>query len=178
MNRHAQIATVLGAVALLVPATALAKGKPEHAGKHEKKEKGEHGKGKPANYVFKGVWHADGTVTVKGGNARVRKHDLVGTDVAFDVTDAKLTVADNDGDGSVTVADLLEGDKVVVKARLPRTDPGDGPYAARRVVDQTHPKSDDEAEAETETPATGGDEPVEGGDAPVEGGDAPAVSGA
>jgi hypothetical protein len=164
MHRYTRLAVALGAAALLVPSAALAKGKPEHAGKKEKAAK-EHGKGrgKPANYVFKGVWHADGTVTVKGGNARVRKNDLVGTDVAFDVTGAKLTVADSDGDGSVTVADLMEGDKVVVKARLPRTDPGAGPYAARRVVDQTHPASSDD---------DGSDDAAAGGELP-EGGDAP-----
>jgi hypothetical protein len=148
---HTRLAAALAAV-LLVPATAVAKGKPEHAGKHAKKE---HGNAKPANYVFKGVWHAGGTVTVTGGNARVRKHDLVGTDVAFDVAGAKLTAADSDADGSVTVADLLEGDKVVVKARLPRTDPGTGPYAAHRVVDQTHPAVEeaDEAPEAPEAPA-------------------------
>ena len=44
----------------------------------------------------------------------------------------------------MTAADLLEGDKVVVQAKLPRTDPGEAPFAARKVVDQTHPKVDEE----------------------------------
>ena len=135
-NIH-RAAVVLGAAALLFPSSALAKGKPEKA----------HGKSKPASYVFKGVWHADGTVTVSGGNARVRKGGLVGQTLAFVLTDAKLRAADADADGSVAVADLVEGDKVVVKARLPRTEPGPGPYAAHKLVDQTHPAVEEADEA-------------------------------
>ena len=68
---------------------------------------------------------------------------------------AKLRVADTDADGAVTAADLAEGDKVVVQAKLPRTDPGEAPFAARKVVDQTHPivPADDEAEAPAPAPA-------------------------
>ena len=122
--------------ALIVPPAVTAKPDPAHVGKGKAHVKS-HGKGKPASYVFKGVWHADATVTVTGGNSRVRKAGLKGTNVAFDVSAAKLRVADTNADGSVTAADLAEGDKVVVKARLPRTDPGAAPYAARQVVDQT-----------------------------------------
>ena len=143
---HTRLAAALGAAVLLLPATALAKGKPEG-----KPAKHAHGKSKPANYVFKGVWHADGTVTVSGGNARVRKGGMIGQTLAFDLTAAKLRAADADADGSVTVADLVEGDKVVVKARLPRTEPGEGPYAAHKLVDQTHPAVE-ETEEQPEAP--------------------------
>src|SRR5215213_7434265 len=89
MNRHTRRAAALvGAAALLIPSAALAKGKPE--------SKPAHGKSKPANYVFKGIWHVDGTVTVGGGNARVRKGGLVGKTVAFDLAAAKLRAADSD----------------------------------------------------------------------------------
>jgi|SRR5215216_3951324 hypothetical protein len=139
MTSHTRRAVaLLGGAALLLPSAAFAKDKPV---------KPAHGKSKPANYVFKGVWHADGTVTVSGGNARVRKAGLVGHVVAFDLAAAKLRAADTNGDGSVTAADLVD-DKVVVKARLPRTEPGDGPYAASKVVDQTHPAVADPAESE------------------------------
>src|SRR5215212_5693154 len=111
MTSHTRRAVaLLGGAALLLPSAAFAKDKPV---------KPAHGKSKPANYVFKGVWHADGTVTVSGGNARVRKAGLVGHVVAFDLAAAKLRAADTNGDGSVTTADLVD-DKVVVKARLPR----------------------------------------------------------
>jgi hypothetical protein len=109
---------------------------------------------KVSTYVFKGVWHADGTVTVSGGNAKVRKGGFVGETVAFDVSAAKLRVADTDADGALTAADLAEGDKVVVQAKLPRTDPGEAPFAARKVVDQTHPASSDDAETPAPAPET------------------------
>jgi hypothetical protein len=136
MNRHARLhaAAVLGAAALLIPSAAIAAGPPA-----DKPVKPAAGKSKLANYVFKGVWHADGTVTVNGGNARVRKNDFVGAIVSFDLTAAKLRAADTNADAAVTPADLVEGDKVVVKAWLPRTEPGTGPFAARKLVDQTHP---------------------------------------
>ena len=142
---HTRLAAALGAAVLLLPATALAKGKPEG-----KPVKHAHGKNKPASYVFKGIWHADGTVTVSGGNARVRNGGMVGKTLAFDLAEAKLRVADTNADGGVTVADLAEGDKVVVKARLPRTEPGEGPFAARKLVDQSHPAVE-ESEAAPET---------------------------
>ena len=143
MKRHAPraAAAALAAAALLIPSAAIA-GKPE-----DKPVKPPHGKSKPANYVFKGIWHADGTVTVTGGNARVRKNDLVGEVIAFDLAAAKLRAADTDADGAVAVADLVEGDKVVVKAWLPRTEPGAGPFAARKLVDQTHPAVEEADEA-------------------------------
>ena len=94
----------------------------------------------------------DGTVTVSGGNAKVRKGGYLQQVVAFDVTTAKLRVADTNADAAVTVTDLVEGDKVVIQAKLPRTAPAadaaaDAPIVARKVVDQTHPV------VETEDPA-------------------------
>jgi hypothetical protein len=86
------------------------------------------------------VWNADGTVTVSGGNARVRKGGLIGETLTFTLETAKLRVADTNGDGAVDVTDIVAGDKVVVQARLPRTEPGEGPFAARKLVDQTHPQ--------------------------------------
>ena len=133
-----RFAAVLGAAALALPAAAVAKPGPKH---HVKPVK-------MATFIVKGVWHADGTVTVAGGNSRVRKAHLKGETVAFDVTGAKLRVADTNADGAITAADLAEGDKVVVQARLPRgTDLTAGVNAARKVVDQTHPRV---AEAEVE----------------------------
>src|SRR5215207_289717 len=135
MTSHTRRAVaLLGGAALLLPSAAFAKDKPV---------KPAPGKSKPASYVFKGVWHADGTVTVGGGNARVRKGGFVGQLVGFDVAAAKLRVADTNADAAVTAADLVEGDKVVVKARLPRTEPGSGPFAALRLVDQTHPAAEE-----------------------------------
>jgi hypothetical protein len=77
----------------------------------------------------------------------VRKGGFVGQVVGFDLTAAKLRAADANADGAVTAADLVEGDKVVVKARLPRTEPGAGPFAALKLVDQTHPAAEEAPEA-------------------------------
>jgi hypothetical protein len=105
---------------------------------------GQHGKapaehGNPlVTYVFKGTYAGSGSVDVKRGNSHVRKADMVDTTVAFDLTDSTIVADDSNNDGAVTADDLNAGDKVVVKARLPRKAPGDQPFAAAQVVDQTH----------------------------------------
>ena len=58
------------------------------------------------------------------GNARVRKDGLVGQTVSFDLKGARITVADSNGDGATDLDDVQIGDKVVVKAMLPKSDPG------------------------------------------------------
>jgi hypothetical protein len=140
MIRSTRIVAALGAAALLLPSAALAKSKAHDAPVKPAPTVSQQAPSKPAtvSWVFKGTWHIDGTVTVNHGNSRVRKGGYVGQIVAFDLTSAKLRVADTNGDGVITVADLLEGDKVVIKAKLPR-DPGPQPFLARMVVDQTHP---------------------------------------
>jgi hypothetical protein len=90
-------------------------------------------------YVFKGTYNEDGSVHVLKGNSRVRKGGFVDQDVQFDLGNARLTVADTNSDGTVDATDLVVDDKLVVKARLPKNDPGAQPFAARHVVDQTNP---------------------------------------
>jgi hypothetical protein len=154
MNVNRTIAGLLGLAALALPAAAVAKGKPEDAGKGKAKHETRVHK---VQYVFRGTWSADGVV-VTSGNKHVKRADLVGQTVAFDLTNAKLRVADVNGDGKQDASDLQDGDRVLVQARLPKKDPGTGPFAARKVVDQTHPRSEDdssETEApESETPAS------------------------
>jgi hypothetical protein len=170
-----RVAAAIGAAALLTPAAAWADkpehaGKPDHAGKpghaaaperaavpgHAIAPDGAEAPGKArrgarlATYVFKGTWNEDGSVTVAGGNAPVRKAELVGATVMFALEDARLRVADTNGDGAVDPTDVLAGDQVLVQARLPRTEPGEGPFAARKLVDRTNPPL-----AETEEPEAG-----------------------
>jgi hypothetical protein len=90
-------------------------------------------------YVFKGTYNGDGTVAVDHGNGHVRKAGLVGQDVQFDLTNTRLVVADANADGSVTAEDVASQDRVLVQARLGRQDPGDQPFAAKTLVDQTNP---------------------------------------
>ncbi|HKH13341.1 MAG TPA: hypothetical protein VKA47_01670 [Solirubrobacterales bacterium] len=140
MNLKKNFLIALGVGALAVPAAAIAKPGGSHGHGHE------HGHGHGGNpavsYVFKGTYGGGGVVAVERGNGHVKKADLVGQDVQFDLTDAKLTVADTNGDGSVTADDVVTGDRVVVKARLPKQDPGDQPLAAKQLVDQTNPGDD------------------------------------
>ena len=90
-------------------------------------------------YVFKGTWTAATGLTVKHGNRFVRKGGFIGQNVQFDLSKAKIVADDTDGDGKKTLADVKDGDKVVIKARLPRKDPGAQPFSAKMLVDQTHP---------------------------------------
>ncbi len=124
---------VLGVVALAIPAAAVAK-------------QGEnHGKGKanghrPHNvaYVFKGSYAGDSSVDVTRGNSRVRKGGFIGETVTFDFSNARILVGDTNGDGEQNLDDVETGDLVLVKARLPRTGPGEQPFAAVRLIDKTH----------------------------------------
>ena len=185
MNKRFLVAA-LGAAALALPATAAAGGNghakgPDKAAKHEraakkdkkaKKDKGSKAK-KAVSYVFKGVYKGDGVVTVAKGNAHVRKGGYVGKDVTFDLSAAKLVVADTDGVPGITLADVQAGDKVVVHAKQARGTKApveeteteetteaeasgddaaevEAPAAikARKLVDQTHPPVEEAEEAE------------------------------
>jgi len=133
-------AAALGAVLALGAAPAALAAKPDdpgsqgegHAGGHSKKG----GKG-VVTYVFKGTYVGAGSVDVDHGNAHVKKASLVDTTVTFDLTNARIVVADTNADGTPNADDVASGDRVVVKAKLPRKDPGDQPYGAKQLVDQT-----------------------------------------
>ena len=139
MKKQRYLATVLGVAALAVPAAAVA-GKPDGVGKPDKPDKPEKpDKAHSVNYVFKGAYSGDGsTVAVDAGNKHVRKAGLEDTAVQFDLTAAKVVVADTNADGAQNLADVAAGDRVVVKARLPKSDPGAQPFAAKQLVDQTN----------------------------------------
>ena len=155
MHRNIRNLILMLGVALLVLPAALSEGRERHG---HGKSADRHGPGlkhaerkaaKKAHnvtYVFKGTFNlADSSVTVVKGNKHVRRAGFVGTQVVFDLTDARIKVADNNADGKRDAADLQDGDKVVVQARLPRREPGAAPFAARKLVDQTrkHDESDD-----------------------------------
>jgi hypothetical protein len=125
LNRY--IVALQGIAALSVPATAVAV------------SDGDRGAGttKPAQYNVTGIYAGDGVVSVDHVNGHARKAGWKGTDVAFDFAAAQIRVADTNGDGSRDLADVAVGDRVKVKARLPKRDPGAGPYAAQRLVDRS-----------------------------------------
>jgi hypothetical protein len=123
----------LGVAALAIPAGAIAK-----QGENHGKANG-HNKPHGVAYIFKGTYMSGGSVEVKSGNSRVRKGGFIGQTVSFDLTNARVVVDDTNADGQKNLSDVATGDKVLVMARLPRTDPGSQPFAAKRLVDQTHP---------------------------------------
>lgn len=138
---------VLGVAALAIPAAAVAK----HANHgHHNAKAHHHGKANGRNkthavaYVFKGLYAGEGTTADEGlvevmhGNSRVRKGGFIGETVSFDLSNARIVVADVNGDGQRNLEDVATGDRVVVIARLPRKDPGSQPFVARRLIDQTH----------------------------------------
>jgi hypothetical protein len=115
-------------------------GKPESAGKSG--QKGKSGSAK-VMYVFKGTFDGTSSVDVKKGNAHVKRAELTGATVEFDFAEAGISVADVNTDGTADLADVAAGDKVVVKARLPKRDPGTQPFKAKQLVDQTNPAESD-----------------------------------
>jgi hypothetical protein len=167
--RFSRALVVLGtAAALAAPAAAVAKkgghGK-QHKNSHSLEAKS-HGKGKakgkskPKMFVFKGVVasvDADVvTVSVKKGNGRGRR--AVTKDVAFDVSGARVIVADTNADGAMNAADVKVGDKVLVQARLAQdVDLAAGPHAARKLIDLAAPpvdENEDETADDDEAPVT------------------------
>ncbi len=140
-------ALALGVAVLAIPAAAVARPGHGHSNGHGKQHSHSNGHGKQhsVGYVYKGTYESDGLVSVEHGNAHARKAGLVGQDVQFDLTGAKLSVADTNADSIIDATDVLVGDAVVVKARLPKQDPGSQPFAARHLVDQTNPATEDDA---------------------------------
>lgn len=95
---------------------------------------------KAVSYVFHGTYAGDGSVAVTSGNNHVDKAGLTGTTVVFDLTNAKLNVKDDNGDGVADINDVAVGDEILVTSRLNRKDPGTGPYGAKKLIDKTHPE--------------------------------------
>ena len=156
-----RIAAVLGTAALVAfPAGAMAKksddGGSGNSGKSAKAKKPK--KPKMATYVFKGTvaGKGDGTqlqVAVVHGNSKGKK--FKGQTLTFDLSKAKLKVADVNGDSKRDLADVADGDRVVVQAKLPvgAVDTSKA-LAARHVVDKGPvPAPEPENEQETAPPA-------------------------
>jgi hypothetical protein len=146
MSLRSKLFATIAIAALAVPASALAAsgsyteppGNSHGHGHHNG-----HGKSQKKNpvvtYVFKGTYDGAGSVAVLHGNSFVKKQGFVGQDVSFDLSAAKVVVADSNADGTADANDVAAGDKVVVKSRLHKKDPGVQPFQARQLVDQTHP---------------------------------------
>ena len=146
------IVAALAVAALAVPAAAVAR--PDHGNKHDKHAAKAHGKAKKAKkvmFIFKGRFTAPGSVEVVAGNSHVRKGGFVGQTVTFDFADARVVAADTNADQKVDLADVVDGDLVLVQARVARrtkyADDGQA-ITARKLVDRTNAPSDDDGDSD------------------------------
>ncbi|MFL5870953.1 MAG: hypothetical protein ACJ75R_07710 [Solirubrobacterales bacterium] len=131
MRTATRIASTAAALAMVAAPAAGAKPDGSHG------HGGENAGGKGVMYVFKGTYVDSATVDVAKGNHHVVAAGLLGP-VSFDFSGAKVVVGDVNGDGSADLGDVAADDAVVVKVKAPRSDPGEQPFAARQLVDQTH----------------------------------------
>lgn len=152
MNARVLVAAVTAA-ALVVPAAAVAqpgKGKDKDKGA-EKPAKVVGKKTKKVTFVFEGTFTAPGTVEVLAGNAHARKGGFVGKTITVDLASARLVVADTNGDGTLDLTDVKDGDRVLVLARIAKGTtfvvPAESEAAetvpARKLVDKTNAPVDD-----------------------------------
>ncbi len=149
MNEHLKISAVVAAMALLIPAGAIAK-KPEDAGS---KGKGHAKKTKlvSANVTGTVVSNDGATLVVTVAKASGHAKACKGKDLSFDVANAKFNTADNDADGDMDAADVLAGHVVKVqgkvsvsKGRKTTCSVADGQVLpAKQVHDRTTPEPDD-----------------------------------
>jgi hypothetical protein len=150
------VTTFAAVAALALPATAVAHA--GHGGDHGAKQehKGAHGKkhgARTVSLLVRGTW-SGGALEVTGGNRATRRAGLVGESVTLGLSGARLRVRDRDGDGDRDEADLRDGDRVVVQARVPRGADAGAELTVRKLV----------ARAKGGDDATGGDEAEPGDD--------------
>jgi hypothetical protein len=149
------VLAVLAAGALTVPVAAEAKGGPgkghDRSSVTDRQPRQGHDKPNPmVMYTFKGtvvsVDGAAGTAMVKVAKTNHHGRFARNSTMTFDLSAARISVADVNADGLANVADVTGGDKVLVKARLPKRSPeASGTVVARALVDQTHPEADTDA---------------------------------
>lgn len=165
-NRFSKAVLVsLTALAISAVGTASARppaGNPDHGAKAEKPGRGQSGAdqtgtgengrgpvGKGRQYNFHGTYiGAEGlaagqiSVSVEKGNRAVRRSGLIGQTVVFDLSAARIKVADVNSDGNSDLADLQIGDTVKIKARIPVGAVITQPVTAWKLIDATNPPAD------------------------------------
>ena len=164
VTRWAATMVVAGALAAPVAAHA-AGGRPDNGHGPSSTAAVQHGNGRntakhnpTVTYVFKGtVVSVDapaGTAVVKVATVNRHATSTANLTVTFDLTKAKVTVADVNADHATGLPDVTAGDHVLVQARLPRRSPDlSDTVVARKLVDQTRPAHT--ADGATEQTAAG-----------------------
>ena len=143
--------------ALAIASVGVASAKPESnpgRGQGAQEGKGQNGQGqngkgpvkKGQQYTFHGTYAgAEGlpagqvSILVSNGNRWAKRSGLIGQTVVFDVSTARIRVADVNTDGTADLSDVTVGDAVMVQARLPRALPLIQPLKAWKLVDKTNP---------------------------------------
>jgi hypothetical protein len=94
------------------------------------------------------------TVTIHVTKANKHGRSLVGQDVTFTIPEGGVRAADRTGDGTVDLADVNAGDKVLVQTAKLAADAAQ-PFAGKKLVDQTSPEPEDadDADEAPEAPA-------------------------
>jgi hypothetical protein len=160
VNKQFKIFAVVAAMALVVPAAALAN-KPE--------DPGSKGKGKKAPAVKLVTANVFGEVTANNGSSMTvfvskasgQAKACKGKSLVFDVSTAKVHSADNVADGEATAADVLVGHKVKVRGKVTLTKGKKLTCAqeaettvAKAVHNRTTPKPEEGEEDAEVTPAS------------------------
>ena len=145
MNKISKV-LACSAIAALAAAPAAFAANPDGVGNPDKPDKPAKPDkpGKGVSYVFKGTYSGESAVAVTKGNKHAR--DFEGETVSFDFSAAKVSVDDTTGDGVADLNDVVVGDKVVVKAKLPKGEEPAQPIAAKQLVDQTNPAPEEAPE--------------------------------
>lgn len=104
----------------------------------------------------------ESTLAMSVNHSKSHARGLVGEEVVLDLSNARLKVADVNGDGARNLGDVAVGDSVKVHARVPRGLAADAPVPARHVVVK-HPEG--EPSDPDDDPYGGGvpDDPYGGG---------------
>ena len=156
-NRNLKLSAVVAAIAMLVPAGAVAKRPDDRPKDKPKKAKTQREKAVTANVKGTVVASDGSTLTVMVEKASGQAKACKGRELTFDVTGAKVKTADNDADGDMDAADVLvehvvkvRGKVTVSKGRKTTCSVGEEDVVpARAVHNRTTPKPEDEVE-ETE----------------------------
>jgi len=153
-NSHTKTFALLAALALLVPAGAIAKRS------DDKPKKAKEQKVKVVTANIRGVVVANDGTTLKvsvekaSGQAKACKDRAL----SFDVSEARVHTADNDADGDMDAADVLVGHEVKVRGKVTVSKgrkttcsvADDAVTKAKAVHDRTTPEPEDTEGSEDE----------------------------
>ena len=150
--KNMKISAVVAAMALLIPAGAIAKKPADKPAKQPAKAKLV-----TVNVTGAVVSNDGATLVVSVVKASGQAKACKGKDVSFDLANARVHTADNDADGDMDAADVLVGHVVKVQGKVPVSKgrkttcsvPDGQVLPARQVHNRTTPQPDETEGAES-----------------------------